>query len=264
MKLVSLVLSILITAGALVPADKVLGQPGVSPVLVRENRFEGEPPPADAEIINLVLDFAPGVWLPLHVHSGPGYATVLEGTMRRRGEGTDRTFDVGEGWVDRADVPHHAGNDATVRARILATFVIPRGTTLTTILENDATAPGATTFAELRMDASDLPSPLDLVHRVVKLGAGLEVPAHSHEGITVVSVLNGNGNFEENGTSREVATGVSWADSANTADTETLVTSAPVELATTRLLPPGAALMDPVAVPVPARFPAPVQLPGTR
>ncbi len=30
MKLVSLVLSILITAGALVPADKVLGQPGVS------------------------------------------------------------------------------------------------------------------------------------------------------------------------------------------------------------------------------------------
>ncbi len=184
--------------------------------------------------------------------------------MTRRVDGAARTFGVGEGWVDRADVPHQAGNDATVPARILATFVIPRGTTLTKILENDATAPGATTFAELRMDATDLPSPLDLVHRVVKLGAGLEVPAHSHEGITVVSVLNGNGNFEENGTSREVATGVSWADSANTADTETLVTSAPVELATTHLLPHGAALMAPVAVAVPARFPAPVQLPGTR
>ena len=102
MKLVSLVLSILIAAGALLLADKTFGQSDVSPVVALENRFDAEPPPADGEIINLVLDFAPGVWLPLHIHSGPGYATVLEGTMTRRGEGTDRTFGVGEGWGVRA------------------------------------------------------------------------------------------------------------------------------------------------------------------
>src|SRR5687767_14889435 len=90
-------LSILIAAAVLAPAGAAFGQAGASPVVGGENRFHAEAPPEDAEIVNLVLDFAPGVWLPLHTHGGPGYATVLEGQMTRRASGAEQTFGRGQG-----------------------------------------------------------------------------------------------------------------------------------------------------------------------
>lgn len=47
-------------------------------------RTEGTPLAAPFEVVQLVLDFAPGAWTPLHTHGGQGVVTVLGGTMTRR------------------------------------------------------------------------------------------------------------------------------------------------------------------------------------
>ena len=193
-----------------------------------EQRFQADAPPAQAEIVFLVLELAPGVWLPLHTHPGPGDATVLDGTMTRRALGAESSYTVGEGWVDPTGVPHLAGNDNATPARIVATFVIPKGSTLTTLVETPAEgSPGATTLAQQRFDAPGLPSPLDLVHRVLEVPPGAHMPPHSHPGPTVVSVLAGNGTLIDGGVSREVSPGVTWVDPANYVHGSTLMAAAP-------------------------------------
>src|SRR5215211_5448695 len=93
MKLVRLAVAIVSAAAVLVPAAVALGQPGFTEVL--EMRFQAAAPPAQPEILETVLDFAPGAWTPLHTHGGPVYVTVLDGTITLRSVGTDTTFAAG-------------------------------------------------------------------------------------------------------------------------------------------------------------------------
>jgi quercetin dioxygenase-like cupin family protein len=259
-------LSILIAAAVLAPAEAAFGQAGASPVVGGENRFHAEAPPEDAEIVNLVLGFAPGVWLPLHTHGGPGYATVLEGQMTRRASGAEQTFGRGQGWIDSAEIPHQAGNDGVVPARIVATFVIPKGATLTTVVETDAdtSSPGASTFAELRFDAHGLPSPLDLVHRVVDAAAGAELPAPSHPGVAVGTMLQGTGKLVGDGAMRSVTAGDSWTNRPDDAAERALLADTHVQLVVTHLVPSGStdATIRTGSTHIPAQVP--VQMPAAR
>src|SRR3712207_9190559 len=91
-----------------------------------EKRFQAADPPAQAEVLQAVLDFAPGAWTPVHTHGGPAYVTVLDGEMTLRMGGADQKFRAGAGWIDNPDEPHAAGNEGAIGARILVTFVLPR------------------------------------------------------------------------------------------------------------------------------------------
>jgi quercetin dioxygenase-like cupin family protein len=260
MKGIAFILSIIIASALFAPAA-VLGQPTVT--AVQEQRFQADAPPAQSEIVFLVLEFAPGVWLPLHTHPGSGYATVLDGALTRRALGEQSFFRVGEGWVDPTDVPHQAGNDNASPARIVATFVIPSGSTLTTVAETDpaaAPSPGATTLAQQRFEAPGLPSPLDIVHSVLEIAPGAQTPSHSHPGFTVVSVLEGSGTLVDAGSSRTVSPGVTWMEPAGEVHGATLIASAPVRIVVSDLLPRGAPLTGLAQSPMPV----PVQLPSAR
>ena len=96
-------------------------------------RTEGMPLPAPFEVVQLVLDFAPGAWTPLHTHGGQGVVTVLEGTMTRREQGTQPVFRAGESWIEPG-VVHQAGNDTGATASVVVTFLLSAGAPVTTIV----------------------------------------------------------------------------------------------------------------------------------
>ena len=258
MKQSAIALWLVIATVLLPPAGQVFGQSDTPSAFQTEKRFNAETPPADAEIVHLILDFQPSIWLPLHMHDGPGYATVIDGAMTRRAEGApEMTISKGEGWVDSADLPHKAGNDGATLARIVATFVIPRGATLTTLLE-PATSPGATTFAEYRFDAQMLPSPMDLVHRVAEVAPGARVPLRGPAGPMLVNVLEGTGTLANGASSNPVAPGAVWLEPTDSAPGSVLVATTRMKLVITNLVARGA----PLTVPMPAAPRAPVQMPA--
>ena len=195
MKRLTVLTSLLAVLSLALPVGVVFGQPqpaGVTTVF--EQRFEAASPPTQGEVLQAVLDFAPGSWTPTHTHGGPVYVTVLEGEMTLRMGGADQKFRAGEGWIDNPDEPHAAGNDGTTAARIVATFVLPRGATPTIVAETGAQGdlpPGPTTVTQFRTEASGLPSPMDVVQRLIEFPPAASAAVHFHPGPNHVTVLDG-------------------------------------------------------------------------
>jgi quercetin dioxygenase-like cupin family protein len=116
------------------PAPVALGrQAGVTTVI--EQRFQAADPPADAEVLQVVLDFAPGAWTPAHWHGGPLLVMPIAGEMTVRQQGTERTFKPGELWIEYPGVVHAAGNTTTATATVVVTFLMPKGGRLTSLVQ---------------------------------------------------------------------------------------------------------------------------------
>lgn len=152
-----------------------------------------DPPAAPAELVQLVLDFAPGAFTPPHTHGGPTFVTVVEGEMTRRVGGTEETFRAGQGWVEPGEV-HAAGNVASTTARVLVTALVPKGAVFTSVGEIGVTGeapPGPTTVAQFRAEVDSPTGPFDLVHLILDFASGSFTPPHTHGGPTFVTVLDG-------------------------------------------------------------------------
>jgi quercetin dioxygenase-like cupin family protein len=88
------------------------------------------------DVVQLVLDFAPGAWTPMHTHGGRGIVTVLEGVMTVRMEdGTETTYQAGEMWAEEPGEYAEVGNAGDAPARVMVTFILPEGAQLTTVQE---------------------------------------------------------------------------------------------------------------------------------
>jgi quercetin dioxygenase-like cupin family protein len=87
------------------------------------------------EMINLILDFAPGAATPAHNHGGPGIVTVLEGELTFGVEGRpDQMAQPGGVYVDLPGTAHTAANNTSNPARVSYAVVLPKGATLTTLV----------------------------------------------------------------------------------------------------------------------------------
>ena len=168
------------------------------------------------ELAQVVLDFAPGAWVPLHNHPGLVAVTVIAGAVTLRAEGTETLYRPGESWVE---VPggrvHQAGNAGTAPAAVMFSFLLPKGAPFSTphIL---ASAPGAQT------------------------------PPHTHPGQVFVTVLEGELTFLTGGVARVYRVGESFIEQPGVVGQAINRGSAPAATMVTYLVPQGAPLSTPV------------------
>lgn len=112
--------------------DIVVGAPG--PVTVDRSSIEVDRPSGAFELVQLTLDFNPGISTPQHMHGGQELAMVTTGeTTLQRGGGVE-VFKAGESWINTAGLIHAAGNDGPDFAQVVATFLLPAGRPLTTVV----------------------------------------------------------------------------------------------------------------------------------
>ena len=145
----------------------------------------------------LTLDFAPGRWTPRHSHGGLTIVRVLEGEMTvRHDDVDDQLYPAGETWVEQPGDVHAAGNVGTELARVHVTFLLPKGAPLTTVAgtPSESAPPGPTTaFQSKRVE---LVAPTALFDEIATTGLGFAsgawTPRHSHPGLTLVAVTNGD------------------------------------------------------------------------
>jgi quercetin dioxygenase-like cupin family protein len=219
MKRVVLLLQMIALLAIVQPASLAFGEAADVSTPV-ERRMQAADPPVVAELFQSVLEFEPGAWTPDHSHNGPSYNTVLEGEVILRIGDVDQTFTAGEGWIDEPDVRHLAGNQSVAPARLLASFVVTRGIPPSTFYdpEDESSLPPEPSFlAAGKMNALDLPSPMDVIHRVIELQPGTTVPAQAQPGPSILSVIEGSVTVDQDGTPRDVEAGESWVEPASEA-----------------------------------------------
>ena len=88
------------------------------------------------EVIQVRVDFAPGVAFPPHSHPGEEIAYVIEGELEYRLEGRPPvTLEAGEALFIPAGTVHAARNVGSVSAAELATYIVEKGKPLVSLAE---------------------------------------------------------------------------------------------------------------------------------
>ena len=109
------------------------------PKTVWKNSLPGLTMQGEFDMINLILEFAPGAATPMHTHGGPGIVTVLEGELAFGAEGKpDVVAKPGEVYLDLPGTHHTATNKSSAPAVVSYAVLLPKGATLTQV---DSAAP---------------------------------------------------------------------------------------------------------------------------
>lgn len=171
--------------------DFALGQEEIlSPEVKFQSVFKVVNPPARFEMVQLVEEFGYGAWLPEHSHTGPGFATVLEGAVTVRAQEVEQSYEAGETFVEPAGVTTEVGNVSPQRAKLMLTFLLPKGAELTT---KQSGLPERTPVVKYqsRIEAPQLPGLFDLNQIVVDFVPGAWLPLDSPGSQGLATVLKG-------------------------------------------------------------------------
>jgi quercetin dioxygenase-like cupin family protein len=88
------------------------------------------------EVIQVLVEFAPGVAFPKHTHPGEEIAYVVEGALEYVLDGQKPvTLKAGESLFIPAGTPHTARNVGSGKAVELATYIVTKGKPLLTIVK---------------------------------------------------------------------------------------------------------------------------------
>jgi quercetin dioxygenase-like cupin family protein len=119
-----LAVSVLIVGGGLALNVAQSQQPGVT----RSDLLRHDLSVSGREVIQVRVDFAPGVAFPPHSHPGEEIAYVIEGLLEYRLEGRPPvTLKAGEALFIPAGTIHSAKNVGTGNAAELATYLVEKG-----------------------------------------------------------------------------------------------------------------------------------------
>lgn len=89
----------------------------------------------DYDLVNLVLDFAPGAEIPLHYHGGPAVVVGANGALTLRPEGgQEHILKPGDVMNEKAGARHVMINTGSAPARVFAGLLLPKGAEVTTLV----------------------------------------------------------------------------------------------------------------------------------
>jgi quercetin dioxygenase-like cupin family protein len=111
------------------PQDKT---PLPRPFTSYQFKTDVDPMTAPFDVVQAILDFAPGAATPYHTHPGIVMVTVVAGEITFNLEGVDHVYKAGESFVEVPNQVGQARNAGSVPARLMASYLIPQGAALST------------------------------------------------------------------------------------------------------------------------------------
>lgn len=219
-------------------ASLALAQTPPPPTVPFDSTFTATKQPREFDLVQRIVDFAPGSATVLHSHGGPQFVTVLEGAVTLRIAGTEKTYKPGETWVEQAGEQHLGSNNGATKARVLASLLLPPGAAQTTNVEA-ATKPAPTIAFESTFKVTNQPGDFDLIQRIVDFAPGAATVLHYHGGPQYVTVLEGEVTLQMAGTTRTYKPGETWIEPARERHMGSNLSKAPARVMATMLLPKG-------------------------
>ncbi len=230
-------------------------------------RVEGLPVAGAAEVVHQVNDFQPGQQTSFHTHPGLTMVSVLTGELTYRNPAGERVFKANESFFERPEVAHFARdarNAGTTPTRIVTSYVIAKGATLTTPQPTQPSpAPLPPTTPHLfRTDATLPAAAYEVAQAILDFAPGAQTPVHTHPGLVVVTVLEGAVTFAAAGATKAYAVGESFTETPGVAAQAHNAGAVRATVLVTYLLPQGAAPSAPVTTPAPPATGSGGNLPG--
>jgi len=90
---------------------------------------------ADYDLIAQVIDVPPGGMVPKHTHPGPVVVQVVTGEITLIDATGQKTVKAGGMFAENPGVPHSAVNNGSVTTRLAASYLIPKGADLFTMVK---------------------------------------------------------------------------------------------------------------------------------
>lgn len=147
------------------------------------------------DVVQLIVDFAPGAWTPSHTHGGTLLVTVRNGELTVRDEqGAETIYKPGESFIETPGDYLEIGNDGADVASVATIALLPNGAKLTTTKEGismDDAPPGPTVVYQHTQRIDEALGDFELLQLVSDFAPGAWTPPHMHGGMLVVMVMNG-------------------------------------------------------------------------
>jgi quercetin dioxygenase-like cupin family protein len=105
------------------------------PTVVSQAKFPLTVGSGEYDLMTSTLEFPVGAGFANHMHGGYVLVTVLNGEMTLREKGTEKIVKVGESWTESPGDVHAVVNAGTTTARVVATFLLPKGAEMTTFVK---------------------------------------------------------------------------------------------------------------------------------
>jgi quercetin dioxygenase-like cupin family protein len=243
-------LSVLLVAAALVAAcggstasasAKPLAPPG--PVTKYRNMLPGQTAAAPIDLIQTILDFAPGAASVVHTHTSSNLATVLQGQVTVKTPSGDKQASAGDALVEPVNQPVQAVNMGSGEAMVAAAFPVLHGKKPTApVAGQPAPATPNKTLYSFTFDSPSISGGYSLIQQVLDFAPGSQTPKHRHGGPGVITVIQGQVTLNSDGAEKTYNVGDSFTETPgqtlqafNRGSTELIVVA-------TYLLPDGAQL----------------------
>jgi quercetin dioxygenase-like cupin family protein len=205
--------------------------------VVAESRFVVTNAAAQADLVQLVVDFEPGAWTSLHTHGGQAINLVLEGEITLRHGGMDHPYKAGQSWTDSTSQVHAAGNTGSGKARLLTNFLLPKGAPQITVVQESQFGPAVTYEATFSLPR--LPADAEIVQQVIDLPRGWRTQRASN-GFTANVVVDGELSYQIGAEQKSYKRGDSWMAQAGTTITEQNDTAGPARIFSSSIVARGA------------------------
>lgn len=213
------------------------------PAVTFQARLDSPDVSGDFDEVQLLIEFPPGAWTPVHSHGGPGLVTVIQGQVVRRTGGTDTTYRQGEGWIEDTGNVHQVGNLTNTGALTVAGFLVPKGAVLTTPRPGAPAPPLDVIYrATWKMLSPSVSGSFSEVRNVLDFAPGAWTPLHKHGGPALIGVVEGQVTVRENGVERTFRAGESWIEPAGNIHQAGNLSGAPARVVSNYLVPQGAAV----------------------
>jgi quercetin dioxygenase-like cupin family protein len=214
-----------------------------APVTKYRNTLSGLSASTQIDLIQNVIDFAPGAASAVHVHSSPNLATVLQGQITVKMPGGDKNVAAGSMLVEPVNEPLQAVNTGSGEATVVVAFVVSHGAKPTSAVPGQpAPALLNKTLFTFTLSTPSISGSYSLVQQVLDFAPGAQTPQHRHGGPGVITVLQGKVTLSRDGVVKTLSAGDSFIEMPGQTLQASNRGSSDLMLAATFVLPDGAQL----------------------
>lgn len=213
-------LSVLVIAVALVAAcgggtasapPKQSPPPG--PVTKYRNVLQGQTAGAPIDLIQSVIDFAPGAASVVHTHRSSNLATVLEGQVTVKMPSGDKVASAGNALIEPLNQSVQAINTGSAEAMVVAAFPVLHGTKPTApVVGQPAPATLNKTLYTFTLDSPVITGGYSVIQQVLDFAPGAQTLKHRHGGPGVITVIEGRVTLNRDGVEKTYNVGDSFTE----------------------------------------------------